>query len=588
MADVLLGFLPLRCNMRGFSSWRAFWICCLNASSWRAMLGAVSSNPHSPMATQSSDAIFPSSQLQSTSSSALGWAPHVRNTLTFPMTAGMCASHSTRNTWLETMASKPSTRGERCSCWKNGRIFWIVACMPDLCRNNSRWQWPSTTHARVGFDAGPCTSLAPVTWPCRSSGNSASILIVILQWSTADMSHGEEVATDSTVPPQYLTNCPHNTCLTTDWAGSRSSNQPLCCASSPSFCHGTPKCSLISSKTWVMVRNQVDNWCAPNLPCPSWTSQCLACKCAWLLQKIWHFQQAFSGAQNHGKWMACTCLRKHFRGSRQTPHSANSDSVASDFSAALSGCDSSGALLCSTATVTVRTSMVISGALFSCSSSCTVLTSPPLLLSAGLLAERSCAPACATRRRGDLPLPVTRLHSGDLLLPLPESPLTLLGARALEPNRTPVLSPDVPFTSCRLLSALACSDRSGDLLWRCTGDLLLGDLALLGDPLLDRSWWPVSSRELLLACSCHPSIRERLRSSSPPTARRPRTWGPLLHPWPEWPLSSAPLVLLRPRSSWGPLLSEQLPRRRERLQSSPPLAPGRPWYTTRRSPAKRE
>ena len=41
MADVLLGFLPLRCNMRGFSSWQAFWICCLNASSWQAMLGLI-------------------------------------------------------------------------------------------------------------------------------------------------------------------------------------------------------------------------------------------------------------------------------------------------------------------------------------------------------------------------------------------------------------------------------------------------------------------------------------------------------------------------------------------------------------------
>ena len=152
--------------------------------------------------------------------------------------------------------------------------------------------------------------------------------------------------------------------------------------------------------------------------------------------------------------MAYTCFCKHFSGSRQTPHSANSDSVASDFSVAIIGCDSSGALLCSTATVTVRTSMGISGALFSCSSSCTVLTSPPLLLSAGLLAERSCAHACATSRLGDLPLPVTRLHSRNLLLPLPESPLTLLKARALELNHTPVLSPDVPLPhadSCQRL-----------------------------------------------------------------------------------------------------------------------------------------
>ena len=42
---------------------------------------------------------------------------------------------------------------------------------------------------------------------------SASILIPVLQCSTADKSHGEEVAV-VTVPPQYLTNCPHRTCLT--------------------------------------------------------------------------------------------------------------------------------------------------------------------------------------------------------------------------------------------------------------------------------------------------------------------------------------------------------------------------------------
>ena len=45
-----------------------------------------------------------------------------------------------------------------------------------------------------------------------------------------------------------------------DWAGSRSSNQPLCCASSPNFCHGTPKCSLISSRPgwWWETRLTTD------------------------------------------------------------------------------------------------------------------------------------------------------------------------------------------------------------------------------------------------------------------------------------------------------------------------------------------
>ena len=302
MADVLLGFLPRRCSTRGFLSWRAFSICRLKASSWRAMLGEVSSSPHSPMATQSGDAIFPSSQLQSTSSRALGCAPQVRSTFTWPTMAGMCASHSTRNTWLDTTASNPSTYDERCSCWKNGRMLSIVACMPDLCLNNSRWQWPSTTNARVGFDAGPWTNLAPDTCVRRSFGNSAIILIPVLQCSTADKSHGDEVAV-VTVPPQYLTNCPHRTCLTTDCAGSRSAIQPRSWTTSPSFSQGTPKCSATTSNTAVMERNHVNNCWLPNLPSSSWTSQCFPCRWAWLLPLAWQCQQAFSGTQNHGKWM---------------------------------------------------------------------------------------------------------------------------------------------------------------------------------------------------------------------------------------------------------------------------------------------
>ena len=572
MVDVLLGFLPLRCSTRGFLSWRAFSIGRLKASSWRAMLGAVLSSPHSPMATQSGDAIFPSSQLQSTSSRALGCAPQVHPTLTCPTTAGMCASHSARNTWLDTTASNPSTYDERCSCWKNGRMFSIVACMPDLCLNNSRWQWPSTTNARVGFDAGPWTSLAPDTCVRRFSGNSAIILIPVLQCSTADKSHGEEVAV-VTVPPQYLTNCPHRTCLTTDCAGSRSAIQPRSWTTSPSFSQGTPKCSATTSNTAVMERNHVDNCWLPNLPSSSWTSQCFPCRWAWLLPLAWQCQQAFSGTQNHGKWMAWTCFFKHLRGSPHTVHWAISVSFP-DSPSGFAGRVPSGSLGAASSwavTETVRTSMGISGARFSCSPLLRVLVSATPL--AGLR-DRICD--CATLLRGDLPLPITRLNSGDLLLSRPESPLALLGALALEPSFAPLLP-----LSFQLTVTVDCTDRSGDLLLsRRTGDLLLGERALLGDSPRVLSGRALSS-PALLHCSWRPPRRERLRSSCPPTGLRPRAWGPLL-------LSGLLSVLRRPRSSWGLLLRELFHRRRERLRSSPLLAPGRPWYTTRRSPAKRE
>ena len=429
---VLLGFLPLRCSTRGFLSWRAFSICRLKASSWRAMLGAVSSSPHSPMATQSGDAIFPSSQLQSTSSRALGCTPQVRSTFTWPTMAGMCASHSARNTWLDTTASNPSTYDERCSCWKNCRMFSIVA--------------------------------------------------------------------------------PQN-------------------------------------------------------------AQCFPCRWSWLLPLAWQCQQAFSGTQNHGKWMAWTCFFKHLRGSPHTVHWANSVSFP-DSPAGFAGRVPSGSLGAASSWAvieTVRTSMGISGARFSCSPLLRVLVSATPL--AGL---RNCTCDCATLLRGDLPLPVTRLNSGDLLLSRPESPLALLGALALEPSFAPLLP-----LSLQLTVTVDCTDRSGDLLLsRRTGDLLLGERALLGDSPRVLSGRALSS-PALLHCSWRPPRRERLRSSWPTTGLRPRAWGPLL-------LSGLLSVLWRPRSSWGLLLRELLPRRRERLRSSPLLAPGRPWYTTRRSPAKRE
>ena len=93
-----------------------------------------------------------------------------------------------------------------------------------------------------------------------------------------------------------------------DWAGSRSASYPRTCASSPNFSHGTPKCSAKNSKTAVMERNHVDSWCGPNFPRSPWASQCFPCRCAWLLAADWQCQQAFTGTQNHGKWMACMCL----------------------------------------------------------------------------------------------------------------------------------------------------------------------------------------------------------------------------------------------------------------------------------------
>ena len=268
------------------------------------------------------------------------------------------------------------------------------------CLSSSKWQWPSTTHAWVGLLGGPCTKLAPETCERCSAGNSAIILIAVLQWSTVDKSHGEEVATDSTVPPQCLTNWLQRTSLTMDWAGSRSASHPRSCTSSPNFSHGTPKCSAKTSKTTVMERNLVDSWCGPNFPRSSCASQCFPCRCTWLLVADWQCQQAFSGTQNHGKWMECTCLRKHLRGSRHTVHCANSLSLSAGSSAGSTDRGSSdiiGDIFSGTTTMTVLTSVGIFGASFSCPSRLTVINSSTLPLSAAPPAEllgRTCDQSC--------------------------------------------------------------------------------------------------------------------------------------------------------------------------------------------------
>ena len=338
------------------------------------------------------------------------------------------------------------------------------------------------------------------------------------------------------------------------------------------------KCSAKTSKTAVMERNHVDSWCGPYFPRSSCASQCFPCRCAWLLAADWQCQQAFSGTQNHGKSMACTCLRKHLHGSRHAVHCANSVSLPAGSSAGSTGHGSSdilGDVFSGTATMTVLTSVGIFGASFSCPSRLTVLNSSTLPLSAAPPAElpaRTCD--CVTLLRGGLPLPVTRFISGDLHLALPESPLARLGALALEPSLSPLLPPAVSLTLQPTVTP-DCNDRNGDfLLSRRTGDLLLGERSLLGDSLCVLSQRLLSSRDLPSAPWC-PLRHERLCWSGTLILLWPLySWGPLLSTHPERLRSSRPLALWWPLSP-SALLSSQRPLRRERLRST--TAPCRPW-----------
>ena len=182
-----------------------------------------------------------------------------------------------------------------------------------------------------------------------------------------------------------------------------------------------------------MERNRVDSWCIPNFTSSSCASQCFPCRCTWLLPMdwqclLWHpepwqmngvymppqaplwlpthctlyllsFRTCWFCCRLYWPWLLqprwrCLLWHRHHDG----PY----------FHGDLLG------LICSPPPPPPPPPPT----------RLTVLDSTTLPHSAAPPAELpGCTCDCATLLRDGLPLPVTRLNSGDLRLALPESPL---------------------------------------------------------------------------------------------------------------------------------------------------------------------
>ena len=441
---------------------------------------AVSSRPHSPTAIHSGDAIFLSIHCQLTSRTALGCTPQVFRIRISPMKSGIVVSHSSLKTALVTTASSPDITGEA----------WFTAKVPSRPSRvlfklkrlliNSKWQCPSmATLLSISPSASP-SSGAWRTCARASSVNSARSRIITRQWRTAATSHGEGVATFSTVPLQYAANCFPSISRLTDTVGSMLSSHPRSCTNRPKLSGDLPNLQAISSKIFFTDLHQVGSLSSVKFPSSTCFSQCLFERCSELHSAHSHFQQLNSGRKNHGRCIDSTCLRKRFFDTPQMTHRAAVRSPPLSFSSsALSSTAttlSSSSALSSTVT-TLLSSCTFSTATttFSSGSPITTWTSSEDLCTAALTASTRLLPSTSvltqTRRAtsdswrgrfwgavlllGDLPCLDTLTPAGDSRRALLPSLLRRLGERLRRD-----LTRGIPVL---------------------TGDLLRGDLALLGD-----------------------------------------------------------------------------------------------------------
>ena len=325
---------------------------------------ALSSRPHSPTAIHSGDAIFLSIHCQLTSRTALGCTPQVFRTRISPMKSGIVVSHSSLKTALVTTASSPDITGEA----------WFTAKVPSRLSRvlfklksrliNSKWQCPSmATLLSISPSASP-SSGAWRTCARASSGNSARSRIITRQWRTAATSHGEGVATFSTVPLQYGANCFPSISRLTDTVGSMLSSHPRSCTNRPKLSGDLPNLQAISSKISFTDLHQVGSLSSVKFPSSTCFSQCLFERCSELHSAHSHFQQLNSGRKNHGRCIDSTCQRKRFFDTPQMTHRAAVRSPPLSFSSPA---------LSSTAT-TLLSSSALSSTVTTLLSSCTFST----------------------------------------------------------------------------------------------------------------------------------------------------------------------------------------------------------------------
>ena len=235
---------------------------------------------------------------------------------------------------------------------------------------NSKWQCPSmATLLSISPSASP-SSGAWRTCARASSGNSARSRIITRQWRTAATSHGEGVATFSTVPLQYAANCFPSISRLTDTVGSMLSSHPRSCTNRPKLSGDLPNLQAISSKIFFTDLHQVGSLSSVKFPSSTCFSQCLFERCSELHSAHSHFQQLNSGRKNHGRCIDSTCLRKRFFDTPQMTHRAAVRSPPLSFSSPA---------LSSTAT-TLLSSSALSSTVTTLLSSCTFSTATEFVI----------------------------------------------------------------------------------------------------------------------------------------------------------------------------------------------------------------